>query len=369
VAYTYDGNQNLTFDGTNTLTYDVENRLIQAQNLAWGTSQYLYDPLGRRKQKQVGDVITQFVLAGEQEIADYHGEGVGVPWMLTVRGVGGLPVAAITPATSGQTESVAYYHHDVLGSTVAATQAGTPGPAEVYVYSEFGEPGGGSFLPYQFAGYRYDNETGLYYVRARYYSPTLGRFLQADPIGIAGGRNLYAYVGNDPINLIDPLGLSADESAQSAQNQKNHSCYGGDAICDKSGKIVETRGINDSSGIIFVAVGWIWGGLEAAIAKSGAEVAAEGEGAELLEQVGQDAIQANKLNHIFGNAAHDLDSVVSTFGSEEAAFRAIQQGTEAAVQQQGLTGVFQTTVQVGGETITVRGAVVNGAVKIGTAFK
>ncbi len=147
-------------------------------------------------------------VTGVQEIADYNGEGVGAPWMLTVRGVGGLPVAAITPATSGQTESVAYYHHDVLGSTVAATQAGTSGPAEVYVYSDFGEPAGGSFLPYQFAGYRYDNETGLYYVRARYYSPTLGRFLQPDPIGTLGGSNLYAYVGNDPINGTDPTGLA-----------------------------------------------------------------------------------------------------------------------------------------------------------------
>ncbi len=165
-------------------------------------------------------MITQFVLAGGDEIADYNGEGVGVPWMLTVRGVGGLPVAAITPATSGQTESVAYYHHDVLGSTVAATQAGASGPAEVYVYSEFGEPAGGSFLPYQFAGYRYDNETGLYYVRARYYSPGLGRFLQPDPIGVKGGTNLYAYVNNDPINGTDPLGLCAlsDESEQALLN-------------------------------------------------------------------------------------------------------------------------------------------------------
>ncbi len=61
-----------------------------AQNAAWGTSTYLYDPLGQRKQKQVGEAITQFVLVGVQEIADYNGEGVGTPWMLTVRGVGGL---------------------------------------------------------------------------------------------------------------------------------------------------------------------------------------------------------------------------------------------------------------------------------------
>jgi len=56
-------------------------------------------------------------------------------------------------------------------------------------------------------------------------------------------------------------------------------------------------------------------------------------------------------------------------GSEEAAFQAIQQATEAAVQRQGLTGVFETAVEVAGETITVRGNVVGEAVKIGTAFK
>jgi hypothetical protein len=123
-AYTYDGNRNLTFDGNNTLTYDVENRLIQAQNLAWGASQYLYDPLGHRKQKQVGDVITQFVLAGGDEIADYHGEGVGTPWMLTVRGVGGLPVAAITPATSGQSNQRwdVFAHASDLSYEIRSTQ-------------------------------------------------------------------------------------------------------------------------------------------------------------------------------------------------------------------------------------------------------
>jgi hypothetical protein len=78
---------------------------------------------------------------------------------------------------------------------------------------------------------------------------------------------------------------------------------------------------------------------------------------------------ANKLFHIFGDPGHNLAGLVSTFGSEEAAYGAILQGTEAAVQQQGLTGVFQTTVKVGGETITVRGNVMDGVVKIGTAFK
>ena len=61
-------------------------------------------------------------------------------------------------------------------------------------------------MRYRFAGRELDGESGLYYMRARYYDPKTGRFLTEDPIGIAGGLNLYAYVGNDPINRRDPSG-------------------------------------------------------------------------------------------------------------------------------------------------------------------
>jgi hypothetical protein len=77
----------------------------------------------------------------------------------------------------------------------------------------------------------------------------------------------------------------------------------------------------------------------------------------------------NKLHHIFGQAKHRLDSVVGKFGSRGAAFKAIQQATEEAVAAKGLSGKFETAVEVAGETINVRGIVMEGIVKIGTAFK
>ena len=105
--------------------------------------------------------------------------------------------------------SVYFYHRDGLGSvSEVSDQSGTL--VERYVYDVYGRPqifdstdseltASAIGNPYLFTGRRYDPESGNYYYRARIYSPTLGRFLQSDPLGYVDGLNLYAYVGNNPL--------------------------------------------------------------------------------------------------------------------------------------------------------------------------
>src|SRR5207237_1959216 len=96
---------------------------------------------------------------------------------------------------------------DGLGSLVALTDASGTSQTQ-YSYGAFGQAAtdGTSSNANQYTG-RENDGTGLQYNRARYYSPTLQRFISEDPIGLAGGDNLYAYVGNSPMKFSDPSGL------------------------------------------------------------------------------------------------------------------------------------------------------------------
>jgi len=103
-----------------------------------------------------------------------------------------------------------YYHFDGLGSVVALSNSNGDS-CQSYEYSAYGQVAASdpNFLanPYMFTGRRFDIETGLYYYRARYYNPHIGRFMQTDPVGYGDGINWYAYCGNNPLGRIDPSGL------------------------------------------------------------------------------------------------------------------------------------------------------------------
>jgi RHS repeat-associated protein len=165
-----------------------------------GPASFAYDPFGRRASKTVGGATTQF---------QYDGEGVveeiqpGVGDVLTNMGFSRIDSAGEMTLLG-----------DLLGNTLAlVSDAGEI--LSQYSYEPFGTTtasGVPSSNPYQFASHQNDG-TGLYYYSARYYSPTLGRFISEDPSGVRGGINLYEYAGDQPVTIEDSTGLRPDSGS------------------------------------------------------------------------------------------------------------------------------------------------------------
>lgn len=117
----------------------------------------------------------------------------------------GLDEILIQIADPLGTPVTTFLHKDRLGSVIAQTDdSGVV--LEKYIYSPFGATPSLAGTVFGFTGQRYDAEIGLYNYRARYYAPSIGRFIQPDLRGFASGTNLYSYVGNDPTNYVDPSG-------------------------------------------------------------------------------------------------------------------------------------------------------------------
>ncbi len=199
-AMSYDANGNLTSDGTNTYTWDARNHLSAiAGQVAAG---FVYGPLGRRMSKTINGTATSFLYDGLNPVQELQN---GSPSANMLTGLG-IDEYFQRIDSSGAED----YLTDALGSTLAlADSSGTLQTS--YTYEPFGNTtasGASSTNPFQFTG-RENDATGLYFNRARYYSPTFQRFVAQDPIGFRGvTANLYAYVNQDPISAVDPLGLS-----------------------------------------------------------------------------------------------------------------------------------------------------------------
>jgi RHS repeat-associated protein len=217
-TYSYDANGN-QIQKTNKVTglsthfeYDAEDRLIGIVPADVSGVNYRYDGLGRRIEKDVAGVITRYLYDNEDIlleldendnfVAHYtHGPGIDEPLIVE---------QDLNSSGTFEASERFFYHADGLGSVTELTHA-SGSVVQSYTYSPFGQiefqldP---AFVqPYTYAAREFDLESGLYFYRARTYEALTGRFLQVDPIGFEGGVNLYTYVGNNPINIVDPFGL------------------------------------------------------------------------------------------------------------------------------------------------------------------
>jgi RHS repeat-associated protein len=196
-SVSYDGRGNLTATGSATYAYDVYNRLTGAN-----TATLAYDPTGRLYETVASSVTTRFQYDGVDMIAEYNASATLL--RRYVQGPG-IDEPIVWYEGSG-TSDRRFLAQDQLGSVISVSDS-AGASLNINTYDEYGVPASSNEGRFQYTGQIWLPEAGLYHYRARAYAPTLGRFLQSDPILYAGGMNIYGYVGGDPINGTDPFGL------------------------------------------------------------------------------------------------------------------------------------------------------------------
>ncbi len=180
-----------------TYSYSGAGRLASVAVPGTGTNTYAYDGDGLRIQATSGGSSTSFLW--DPASGDLIGENA----TSYLYGPDGLPFEEID-----SNDTPRFYHHDRLGSVRSVTDAsGTRVASQSFdVYGNLVGSTGTRRIPFGFAGQYTDADTGLVYMRARYYDPQTGQFLTRDPLEQIT-EQAYQYAGNDPVNAVDPLGL------------------------------------------------------------------------------------------------------------------------------------------------------------------
>jgi RHS repeat-associated protein len=204
VTPTYDPNGNLTSDGSKTYEWDAANRLVAINYPNSNRTEFVYDGLNRRvRVTEIGTVATVKNLVWcDTEICEERDDSNGISKRFFTDG-----------AQIGS--SKIFYTRDHLGSIRELTDD-TGAVQSRYDYSCYGQPtkvSGSLDTDFAFTGHYYHGPSGLHLTLYRAYDAGEGRWINRDPIGEQGGLNLYRYVSNNPVNLTDPLGLTAFTSA------------------------------------------------------------------------------------------------------------------------------------------------------------
>lgn len=203
-------------------TYDQASRLTQIQTGSGATctspttlGTYTYDGAGVRESKTVGSTTTHFTWDGRGALVLQQKAATAVTSF--IYGPSGEPVEQIAGSTT------TYLHHDQLGSTRLITDAaGSATTATTVTYDPYGNVTatvGSLTTPLLFTGQYQDSESGLYFLRARYYDPITAQFLSRDP-AVSLTRSPYGYVGANPLNATDPSGLIDPGLLSDAQKQQ-----------------------------------------------------------------------------------------------------------------------------------------------------
>ncbi len=258
-SYIFDDDGNLTQKGTaETFVYDYENQLVQYSNTNTGVvAKYSYDPFGRRIKKELTQnsvsTTTYYLWDRDELIGEYSAAGVRIKRY-------SYTADRYAPLQMEDTTGIYNVHTDHLDAPVALTdQAGDivwEAEYEAYGNAVVNEDvdGDGQRVGFDLRrpGQWLDAESGLYYNYFRYYDPGTGRYISSDPIGIAGGLNIYAYAAGNPLKYIDPLGLIPPSmvpqgiinNSQIAVNNVTNNAFTSDQISTLTNMVISTISLN-----------------------------------------------------------------------------------------------------------------------------
>ena len=426
--YSYDKNGKLLSYDTETTygeksnqksyTYDVWDRLTNFSDSLGETASYDYYSDGLRASKTIGSDTTRYYYNGYNVINETLN---GNNYATNVLGVGGY----ISRRQNGTT---GYLFKDAHGDVLSVYSSTTNKLAD-YTYTAWGahqsvnETDSFKNNPLRYCGEYYDYESGMTYLRARYYDSSIKRFISEDPV--KDGVNWYAYCGNNPVMFVDPRGMDYEEvinalgtlyynrgimeeyasysvefqdAYSSALNAKetirNSDIYienwsGLSGILDSivngdnnsTEKIKETRDVvqiakqnyerkNITDSIAYIA------------SLSGGIVLAIKGGVNVLNKVANNAhtvsltasVAANELNHIFNKAEHQLEGLTNSFGGNRVmAYNAVRNAAQIYVNinkisNQTFSALNPIIVNINGFDITVRGKAIDGIFNVGTFF-